>query len=139
MTKRLLVGALALAVLILAAAWGLRNAEGAGVIGAEGARRMMQVLIGLGFAAYANRMPKRLGAARGEPRAEAWAQAALRVGGWSMTLAGLSYAGLWAFAPLPVADIVSLAVIAVAIGITFGYALWAFKTCRDTRHNSTSA
>jgi len=70
---------------------------------------------------------------RSSPHAESVAQAALRVGGWSLTLAGLAYAGLWAFAPLPVADVASMIVVAAALVLTFGYALWSFTTCRSAR------
>ncbi|HET9640163.1 MAG TPA: ammonium transporter [Allosphingosinicella sp.] len=130
MIKRLAF-ALALAILILAVAGGLRYAEDAGMVGAEGARRTLQILIGLVLAAYANLMPKRIGRARRSPKAEAVAQAALRVGGWSLTLAGLAYAGLWAFAPLAIADIASMAVVATALAATLGYALWSFTACRS--------
>ena len=34
----------------------------------------------------------------------AYARQATRVAGWSMVLSGLVYAGLWAFAPIPVAS-----------------------------------
>ena len=130
MITRQIGSALAVAAFILIAAAGLRYAEGAGIFGADGARRTMQVLIGLVFAAYANYMPKQLGPARSSPHAESVAQAALRVGGWSMTLAGLAYAGLWAFAPLPGADIASMIVVAAALVLTLGYALWSFTACR---------
>ena len=137
MTKRL-GWALALAAFILGSAFALRYAEGAGMIGADGARRAMQVLIGLMLAGYANIMPKQLGAARASPRAEAAAQAALRTGGWSLTLAGVAYAGLWAFAPLEIADVAGLAVVAAATLLTAGYAVWAFTTCRRDRGASIS-
>jgi hypothetical protein len=133
MTSRPLVAlaiALGLAAAVLALAAGLRYAESAGMIGAEEARRTMQVLIGLGFAAYANMMPKQLGRMRGTPRAEAWAQRTLRVGGWSMTLGGLAFAGLWAFAPLAIADVASKAVLASATAVTVGHALWCYLVCR---------
>lgn len=137
MTKRL-GWAIALAAFILGSAFALRYAEGAGMIGTDGARRAMQVLIGLMLAGYANIMPKQLGPARGTARAEAAAQAALRVGGWSLTLAGVAYAGLWAFAPLEIADVAGLAVVAAATVLTAGYAAWAFTTCRSDRGASTS-
>lgn len=121
--------AIALAIFILAAAASLRYAEGAGLLEAETARRAMQVIFGLMLAAYANIMPKQLG--RGlSARAEARAQAALRVGGWSLTLAGLAYAGLWAFASPGFADTAAMITIAAALAVTLGYALWAFTTCR---------
>jgi len=122
--------AIALAVFILAAAAGLKYAEGAGMVGEEGARRTMQVLIGLILAAYANLMPKQLGRPRRSAHAEARVQAALRAGGWSMTLAGLFYAGVWALAPLPFADIAGTAAVAAALAVTLGYALWSYSACR---------
>ena len=140
MTSRsVILLALAFAVLILAVSAGLRYAEGAGMIGAAGARRTMQVLIGLGFAAYANIMPKQLWRMRScSPRAEAWAQAGLRVGGWSLMLGGLAYAGLWAFASLPFAEVASKVVLASAGAITIGYALWTYFVCRSEARRSHS-
>ena len=130
--------ALAFAVLIFAVSFGLRFAENAGMIGAEEARRTMQVLIGLGFAAYANMMPKQLWNMRGSARAEAWAQRGLRVGGWSMMLGGLAFAGLWAFAPLAIADVASKAVLASATAVTIGYALWSYFVCRSEARDARS-
>ena len=131
MTKRL-NWAIALAAFILGSALALRYAEGAGMIDADGARRTMQILIGLMLAGYANLMPKRLGRTRDSAAAEARAQAALRVGGWSLTLAGLTFAGLWAFAPLAFADTASVVVVAAAMVVTIGYAVWSFTACRRT-------
>ena len=137
MSKRL-GWAIALAAFILGSAFSLRYAEGAGMIGADGARRITQVLIGLMLAGYANLMPKQLGPARGSPRAEAAAQAALRTGGWSLTLAGVAYAALWLFAPLELADTAGIVVVATAMLLTVGYAVWAFTACRRDRSASTS-
>ncbi len=122
--------AIALAVFILAAAAGLRYAEGAGLLGADGAKRTMQVLIGLVLAAYANLMPKEIGRSRRSPHVEARVQAALRVGGWSLTLAGLAHAALWAFAPLAVAGMAAMIAVAGALVATMGYAFWSFTACR---------
>lgn len=132
MIIRKLAPAIALAAFMLAAAAGLRYAEGAGLLGADAARRAMQVLIGLMLAGYANLMPKQVGRANASPLALARTQAALRVGGWSLTLAGLAYAGLWALAPLPVADTASMIVVAAATALTAGYAFWSFLACRGT-------
>lgn len=129
MTRRL-GWAIALAAFILGSAFALRYAEGAGLTGADGAKRAMQVLIGLMLAGYANLMPKQLGPTRGSPRADAAAQAVLRTGGWSLTLAGIAYAALWAFAPLDLADTAGIVVVATALLLTLGYAGWAFTTCR---------
>jgi len=89
--------AVALAALIVGMAAGLRYAQSLDLIGPDAARRIMQVTIGLMLAAYSNLMPKDVGPWRSSAAAVARTQSALRVGGWSMTLAGLAYAGLWAF------------------------------------------
>jgi hypothetical protein len=127
--------AIALAVVILATAAGLRYAQELERVSPEAARRVMQVMIGLILAAYANLMPKDVGRWRASVRAAARSQSALRVGGWSLTLAGLGYAGLWAFAPIAVADVASILIVASATLVTLGYGLWAFVSCRwlDTR------
>jgi hypothetical protein len=139
MITRKLAAALVQAMLFLAAAAGLRYAEGAGLIGPDGARSAIQVLIGLLLAAYANFVPKQIGRLRGSALAASRAQATLRFAGWSLTLAGLAYAGLWAFAPLDVADTASFAVVAAALLATIGYALWAFTTCATVRDTSVNS
>ena len=108
----------------------LSYAQGIDLIDSDAARRTMQVMIGLILAAYSNLMPKDVGRWRASARAMARAQSALRVGGWSLTLAGLAYAGLWAFAPLAVADVAAMVVVAVAMLITMGYGGWTFASCR---------
>ena len=129
--------AVALAVLLLGTAAALRYAQGLDLIGPDAARRTVQVLIGLMLAAYANLMPKEVGRWRASALAVARAQSALRVGGWSMTLAGLAYAGLWAFAPLAIADVASMAVVASAMLITMGYGGRMLLACRS-RHTTAS-
>ena len=138
MKFKTLIPALILAGLLLALAAGLRLAEINGVIDADTARRGVQVAVGLVLAGFANRMPKQIRRWRG-PAADAREQRALRVGGWSLTLAGLAHAGLWAFAPLAVADILAMGVVATATLITLGYALWAMVLCRAADAGSTHA
>jgi hypothetical protein len=125
--------AVAVAVVILGTAAAVRYAQGLDLIGSDAGRRTMQVTIGLILAAYSNMMPKDVGRWRASAAAAARAQSVLRVGGWSMTLAGLAYAGLWAFAPLGVADVVSTAVVAAALFITLGYGAWTLRGCRASR------
>ncbi len=119
-------GAIALAVTFLAAAAALRYAGVQGIIGEDVATRAVQVIIGLGLAAYANVMPKQVSGPRRSAQAETRAQAAQRVGGWSITLAGLAHAGLWAFAPLSFASPASMVVVAGAVVLTLGHAVWCF-------------
>jgi hypothetical protein len=49
-----------------------------------------------------------------------------------MALAGLSYAGLWALAPMAFADVASMVVVAAAMLVTLGYGGWALVSCRRT-------
>lgn len=125
--------AVVVAVLFLASAAALKYGQSAELISPEGARRTTQVMVGLLLAAYANLMPKDVGRWRASALAAARTQAALRVGGWSMTLAGLAYAGLWTFAPLGVADVASIVVVVTAMLITMGYGGRALLTCRSRR------
>jgi hypothetical protein len=125
MTRR--TPAIALAVLFLAAAFGLKLAETSGLIGAEMAQRTVMAIIGLVLAGYANLLPKQIGRRRPSLAAEARAQTARRVGGWSFTLAGLGYAAIWVVAPLSIAPTASMLVVGAGLAVTAGCALWACR------------
>tara|TARA_R110002167_G_scaffold127057_2_gene308328 strand:- start:1203 stop:1619 length:417 start_codon:yes stop_codon:yes gene_type:complete len=130
--------ALILAGLLLALAAGVRLAEANGLMDADTGRRAVQVAIGLVLAAFANRMPKQIRRWRGG-QADIREQRALRIGGWSLTFAGLVHAGLWAFAPLAVADAGAMVVVAGAMLLTLGFSLWCMVQCRAADAGSTSA
>ena len=125
--------AITLAVLFLGTAVALSYAQRIDLIGAEAAKRTMQVITGLILAAYSNVMPKDVGKWRASAVAVARAQSALRVGGWSLTLAGLAYAALWVFAPLAFANIASVVVVVAAMLITMAYGGWTLLACRAGR------
>lgn len=129
--------AIVLGALFLLIAAGLRHAANQGMLGEETATRIVMALTGLGLAAYANLMPKRLGHAR-SPEAMARAQATLRFGGWALTLGGLAYAFLWAFAPLSIASAAAMTVLGAATLATLGYATWSFTMCRHSGDASAS-
>lgn len=135
-TKRLLL-ALAIAVLFLAAAAALKSAPALDLVGRDGATRTLQVLIGLTLAVYSNFMPKAIVRSQTSPLATSRAQSALRVGGWSLTLAGLGYAALWAVAPITVARPAAMVIVATATIVTLAYAHWAALSCR--RRESVSS
>jgi hypothetical protein len=134
MLTKSIAGGLAIAAFILAAAKSLQYAQTGELIDPETARRTMQVIIGLVLAFYGNYMPKRIWPSRSAACAITRSQTALRVGGWSMTLAGLTYAGLWAFAPLGFADIASMVVVLTACVVTLGYGGVMLLSCRNPRH-----
>ena len=118
-TKPLLTG-LGVAGVILLASVGLKAAELAQLIEPATTNRTFQAMMGLLVAFYGNAIPKSLGAWR-NPEAAGRLQAVQRLAGWSLTLAGLAYAGLSVFAPNPVGDL--LAVLAAAVAITMIYAV----------------
>jgi hypothetical protein len=128
-----MTAAMALGGFILITAATLKYAQAENAISPEATKRSMQVLFGLMLAAYANVMPKDIGNWQASSRAVARSQSALRVGGWSLTLAGLASAGLWAFAPLAVADVAAMAIVASALLITMGYGAWAVMVCRSEK------
>ena len=130
---------MALAGVILITAATLKYAQAEDVISPEVTRRSMQVLFGLMLAAYANVMPKDIGNWQASSRAVARSQSALRVGGWSFALAGLAYAGLWAFAPLAVADIAAMAIVASALLITMGFGTWTVMVCRSEKRSGLNS
>lgn len=52
-----------------------------------------------------------------------WARQVHRVAGWSLVLSGLVYAGLWAFAPIPVAIAGGCVAVLLGMAVTAGYCL----------------
>ena len=91
-------------------------ARGQGLIDSEMVNRIVMGSIGLMVVWFGNRMPKTFA-----PSARA--RDAQRVGGWSMVLSGLVYAGLWAFAPHDVAVIGGSTAVLIGIAVTVGYCL----------------
>lgn len=78
--------------------------------------RLVLGATGLMVAWTGNRLPKTF-----VPSARA--RGARRVAAWSLVLSGLIYAGLWAFAPIPVAVVGGCGAVVVGIAVTLGYCL----------------
>jgi len=68
------------------------------------------------IASFGNRMPKTF-------VPNACARQARRVASWSLVLSGLVYAGLWAFAPIPVAVVGGCAAVLSGMAVTIGYCI----------------
>ncbi len=100
-------------VLALAASF----ARGQGWIHPDTVTRIVLCAIGLMLAWIGNRMPKTI-----MPGVRA-AQVN-RVGGWSLAISGLIYAGFWIFAPIDVAVIGGCAAVVLGMAVTFVYC-WA--------------
>ena len=114
--KKQLIADLSWGVGIVVLALGATYARTLGYIEAETVTRLVLGATGLMVAWFGNRMPKTFA-----PSARA--RQAQRVGGWSMALSGLVYAGLWALAPTDVALISGCAAILAGIAVTIGYCL----------------
>ena len=114
--KKELIGALVWAVGMLALAVGATFAHKQGYIDRDTVTRLVTGVIGLWMAWFGNRIPKTF-------TRSAQARQIQRVAAWSQVLSGLAYAGLWAFAPIPVAVTVGTGVVLAGIAATFGYCL----------------
>lgn len=101
---------------IIAVALTASVARKLGFLEGDTAERLVIGLNGLMVAWYGNRMPKAF-----VPNAQA--RRARRVGGWSMVVSGLAYAGLWAFAPMTVATFGGMLALLSGIAVTLGYCL----------------
>jgi uncharacterized membrane protein len=102
--------------LIVALALGASLARKLGYMDADTVTRLVVGANGLMIAWNGNRMPKTF-----VPHATA--RQARRVAGWSLTLSGLIYAGLFLFAPIRVAAWGGAAAVATGIMVTLGYCL----------------
>lgn len=115
-TRRETIGWLAWGVGILLVALAMRWAREAGHVDGETVTRVVIGLNGLMIAWAGNRMPKVF-------VPSACARRARRVAGWALATSGLVYAGLWAFAPLPVATVAGSAAVLLGIAVTLGHCL----------------
>jgi hypothetical protein len=113
--KRELIGSLAWGVGLVVLALAATSARKLGYIDGEMVTRVVGAN-GLMIAWYGNRLPKTF-----VPSAHA--RQARRVAAWSLVLSGLVYAGLWAFAPIPVAVAGGTGAVIAGIIVTFGYCL----------------
>ena len=114
--KKELIGAVAWAGIMFALALGAIFAHKLGYIDRDTVIRVVTGPTGLWMAWYGNRIPKNV-----VPSARAGQ--AQRVAAWSMVLSGLLYAGLWAFAPMPVAIWGGSGAVVAGIAVTFAYCL----------------
>jgi len=99
-----------IAVVALVASW----ARKLGYVDGDTVMRVVIGLSGLMMASFGNRMPKTF-----VPSSQA--RQARRVAAWSLVLSGLVYAGLWAFAPIPIAIAGGCGAVLLGIAVTIGY------------------
>lgn len=129
--KKHILFSLKLAAVMIGAGLLLSLARKQGWINGELVERAIGVIIGLALAAFGNAMPKMLyGPPPRSLHHATLAQAAVRVGGWTMALAFLAWAALWAFAPRDLILIGSLAIVGASATIILGYAMWKYVAGR---------
>jgi hypothetical protein len=114
--KKDLVPALLWAGGIILLALAATLARRLGYIDQDTVLRVVIGINGLMIAYYGNRAPKAVAPS-------ACAGQIARVAGWSLVLSGLVYAGLWAFAPIPVAVAGGTAAVLTGMLVTLGYCL----------------
>ena len=120
-----IAGSLTVAGALIGVALCATFARQQGFLDTDTVNRIVMGGTGLLVAWFGNRMPKTFA-----PTAHA--RRVARVGGWSMALSGLAYAGLWAFAPFDVALIGGCSAILVGIAVTIG-------CCLSMRGKATAA
>ena len=109
-------GSLTWGIGILALALVLCLARKQGYVDSDTVTRWVIGANGLMIAWFGNRMPKAF-------VAKACARQIRRVGGWSLALSGLLYAGLFAFAPMSVAIWGGTAAVVAGLAVTMGYCI----------------
>jgi len=97
-------------------ALGMSYARKLGYVDGDVVTRVVIGYNGLMIAWYGNDLPKAF-------VPHAGARKARRIAGWSMFLSGLVYAGLFAFAPLPLAAWGGAAAVVTGIAVTISYCL----------------
>lgn len=115
-TKKEILADLAWGGGVVAVALGATLARKLGHIDHDTVKRLVFGMIGLMLAHFGNRLPKSV-----VPSLRA--RQAKRVAGWSLVLSGLVYAGLFVFAPIPVATWFGSATVLAGITVTLGYCL----------------
>ena len=103
---------LGIVVVGLVASW----ARKLGYVDGDTVTRVVIGLTGLMIASFGNRMPKTF-------VPNSFARQARRVAAWSLVLSGLVYAGLWAFAPIPVAVVGGCGAVLLGMAVTIGYCI----------------
>lgn len=110
-------GSLTWGVAILVLALVSSFARKQGYVDADTVTRLVIGANGLMIAWFGNRMPKLF-------VSSACARQMRRVGGWSLTLSGLLYTGLFALAPISVAIWGGTAVVVAGLAVTTGYCIF---------------
>jgi hypothetical protein len=112
--KREIIAGIIWAAAMIAVALAAQFAHRLGYLDDNAVTRIVSAAIGLWMVWFGNRIPKTV-------VPNAFANRARRVSAWSLVLSGLAYTGLWAFAPIPVAQWGGPGVVLAGIAVTLAY------------------
>lgn len=115
MIIRSIKGSLVLAAGLILAALALVYASGQGWIGDDMDRRLVQALIGAILVVFGNAMGKRAPDETARPEPRPGMGAARRFFGLALVVGGLVHALSWLFAPLAIANWLSMAAVVLAM------------------------
>lgn len=118
MTTNRMTSSLALAGLLIPVSIGLAYLRRLGVVSTETPARGAMVLTGILLAVYGNVIPKSVS------RLSAKGESLERVTGWATVLAGITYAAIWAFAPIEIAAVASMGAVVIGFVSVVGYCAW---------------
>lgn len=134
--RRHVLFALKLAAVMIGGALLLTFARAQGWVDPELVTRAYNVIMGLALAAYGNALPKFMHDSPPRTLREATlAQAVARATGWSMTLAFLAWAALWAFAPVGVAKVGGIVAVVASVAVMSGVMAWKCRRTRALHHD----
>lgn len=133
--KKNIIFSIKLAAVMIGSALLLSLARKEGLIDHELVVRLNSVVIGLALAVFFNVMPKMQ---NGPPPVSihdaTLAQALVRFSSWTMTLAFLAWAALWAFTPQKFANIGSMAAVGASVAAIFCYTVLKLVTWRASKN-----
>ena len=120
-----IVGAIVLAGLLLAVSLASGLLEDFNIITATMSDRGNGVMIGIMLIVTGNAIPKNIKTGSAEKCEFTRGQKMQRFAGWAFVIAGIAYAGVWLFAPLPFTEILPSAFVAIALVLILVRGLWS--------------
>lgn len=127
---------LKLAAIMVGSALLLTLARKQGWVDGDMVTRAYNVIMGLALANYGNALPKFMHETPPRSIREATlAQAMARVSSWAMTLAFLTWAALWAFAPMAFALVGGIVAVIASMVVMLGFMVWKCNKTRALHHD----
>jgi hypothetical protein len=130
-TNRSIVRGLIIAAVLLSVTYGVKHLAPT-YISPTLASRLLGILLATQAVFYANEAPKYLSPMSESCDASA-EQSLRRFSAWVLVVGGLAYAGVWAVAPLQIANMLASSLLGTAVVIVFVRVAWAMLR-RSPKH-----